>query len=83
MSNSVSLTFGYKDTDFTRIYKLENVTNAALSSVKANIQAINASLTGGTAGGLSTFFVSDDGDAFTGIVAAQIDSTTTTNIALG
>ena len=83
MANSVTLTFGYEDTDETRKYKIEGVPNASLSSVKSKILALNESMTSDTDGGLGDFFLSDDGDSFTGIVAAQIDSTTTTNIALG
>lgn len=88
MANSVTLTFGYKDTDFTRQYKFNNVENAALSSVKANVLAFNASISGGTAGGLSSFFISDDYDAtegigtFTGITAAQYTAQTVTEIDL-
>lgn len=81
MANSVTMTFGFGGTDFTRKYKFENVSASALTGVKAGIQAVNASLTAGTAGGLSLFFVSDDYiadsiGAFTGITAAQIDSVT-------
>ena len=82
MSNSVTMTFGYDDTDFTRKVKLDNLTAGSLSSVKSKILAVNASLAGGTAGGLSTFFISDDGKNFTRITAAQIDSTSTTVINL-
>ena len=88
MANSVTLTFGYKDTDFTRQYKFTNVENAAVSSVKANVLAFNASISGGTAGGLSTFFISNDYDAaegigtFTGITAAQYTAQTVTEIDL-
>ena len=88
MANSVTLTFGYKDTDFTRQYKFNNVEHAALSSVKANVLAFNASISGGTAGGLSTFFISNDYDAaegigtFTGITAAQYTAQTVTEIDL-
>ena len=93
MSNSVTLTFGYKGTDFTRKYKFDDVSNGALSSVKANVMAFNASVTGGasSAGGLDTFFISDDYDnsdaenvigELASITAAQYDSVTTTIINL-
>lgn len=72
-STSVTLTFGYADTDFTRKYKFENVANAALSGIADKCKAINQSLAGGTAGGLSSFFLSDDGNTFCSIVAAQSD----------
>lgn len=70
---SVTLTFGYADTDFTRKYKFDDVSNAALSGIATKCKAINASLLSGTAGGLSTFFVSDGGDCFNSIIAAQSD----------
>ena len=82
MANSVTMTLGYSNTDFTRKMKLENVPNASLSGVKSAILAVNASLTGGTDDGLKEFFISDDYDAtdsnaivgeLKGITAAQID----------
>lgn len=89
MTNAIKLTLGYDQTDFTRKITLGNVDDSIASdsaSVKAQIQAINASIAGGTDGGLSTFFRSDDydgvGGTFAGIVAAQIDSTEVTNIDL-
>lgn len=90
MANSVTLTFGYKGTEFTRKYKFDDVTNGALSSVKANVLAFNQSVTGGasSAGGLDTFFISDDYNStnnigeLASITAAQYDSVTTTIINL-
>lgn len=86
MPNSVTMTFGYNGTDFTRKYKFDNVSASALTGVKAGIKAVNASLEAGTAGGLSLFFVSDDYipdsiGTFTGIIAAQSDSVTESVIA--
>ena len=72
-------------------YKFDGVPDSALAGVKSAILAINASLAGGTDGGLKDFFRSDDFDdsdssdiigQFTGIVAAQIDSTQVTEINL-
>lgn len=89
--NSVTMTFGYGGTDFTRRYKFDGVPDSSLAGVKSAILAINASLAGGTDGGLKDFFRSDDFDdsdssdiigQFTGIVAAQIDSTQVTEINL-
>ena len=91
IKNSVTLTFGYGGTDFTRKYKFDGVSSAVLNDVKTGILAINASLTAGTDGGLKEFFRADDYDdsdpsdiigEFTGIVAAQIDSTQVTEINL-
>lgn len=90
-NNSVILTFGYTGTDFTRQLKIDNVEAGALSSVKANIQAVNASITAGTDDGLADFFLSDDYDAtdsenivgkFSGIVDATIVEETITGIDL-
>ncbi|MBR2519687.1 MAG: hypothetical protein IKE46_07885 [Selenomonadaceae bacterium] len=88
MANTVTLTFGYKGTDFTRKYKFDDVETGALSSVKDNVFAFNASVTGGasSAGGLDTFFISDDYDAannvgeLASITAAQCETTTVTEI---
>ena len=91
-TRSVKMTFGFSNTDFTRSYKFDVVSASAMSAVKNKILGINASLTAGTDGGLSTFFRSDDYDAtdpenvvglFTGIVAAQTDEVTETDIDLG
>lgn len=91
MANTVTLTFGYKGTDFTRKYKFDDVATSALASVKANVLAFNESVTGGasSAGGLDTFFISDDYDAsdaenvvgeLASITAAQYETTTVTEI---
>ncbi len=77
---TAKLTFGYSNTDFTRTYKFDGLSAAGVSGVKAAVLAVNASLTAGTDGGLSTFFRSDDYDVsdpdnpvgiFNGIVASQ------------
>ena len=68
--NSVTLTFGYADTDYTRKYKFDNVADEELNSVKDKILEVN-----GNANGIGEVFISEDGQhGFTGIVAAQIDS---------
>ena len=88
MANSATLTFGYTNTDFTRKYKFEGLTTAQCTTLKTKVRAINASLAGGTAGGLSAFFISDDFDATTGtgyfssITAAQYEASTLTEIDL-
>ena len=78
MSNKLKLTFGYEDTDYTRIYAFDvadSIDATAAASMKAAVKAVNASLTAGTAGGLSSFFVSDEGDNFTLITDAQLELT--------
>ena len=78
--NSITLTLGFEDTDFTRQIKFDNLSSSAIdvSTVKARVLAVNASLSAGTAGGLSTLFLSDDGDNFEKITAAKIDTVDTT-----
>lgn len=91
MANTVTLTFGYKGTDFTRKYKFDDVADSALASVKANVLAFNESVTGGEGGGVDEFFISDDYDAtdsenvigeLASITAAQYETVTTTIINL-
>lgn len=91
MANSVTLKFGYTNTEFTRQYKIENVATADLEDVKEKVLAVNASLKAGTADGLEDFFRSDDYDAtdsenvigkFNGIVAAQYTTSEVTDIDL-
>ena len=88
MSNTIKLTLGYEGTDFTRNFNIPNVSNEDATTAKTKIKALNASLAGGTDGGLDAFFRSDDYDAqegigtFSGITAAQIVTTTTEYINL-
>ena len=77
MAKTLKMTFGYGDSDFTRTYSFE-IADSLVSAAKGKIIGINDSLTAGTAGGLSSFFISDDGDNFTGITAAQIEESTIT-----
>jgi hypothetical protein len=87
-NNSIKLTLGYEGTDFTRNLTIGGVADSVVSGVKANIKALNASIVGGTDGGLSTFFRADDYDetegigTFSGITAATIVTTETTHINL-
>lgn len=95
MSNKIYLTFGYENTDFTRNVSIANVDDsiaANAANVKTAIRSVNTSLTGGTSGGLDTFFRADDYDVttdptnpvgkFNGITAAKIVSETITPINL-
>lgn len=91
MSNSITITCAYENTDYTRKYKFNDVTseNAIPNTVRTKIQAVNASLAGGNADGLENFFRSDDYDSendigkLQRISAAQIDSLIATVIDLG
>ena len=77
MAKTLKMTFGYDDSDFTRNYSFE-IDDSLVSAAKDKIIGINTSLAAGTAGGLSSFFISDDGDNFVGITAAQVEETTVT-----
>ena len=44
MSNYVTLKFAYANTDFTRSYKLSDVPDDALNTVKSKVQSINSIL---------------------------------------
>ncbi len=89
MNNSIKLTLGYDQSEFTRKMTIGNVADSIASdsaTIKQKIQAVNASIAGGTDDGLKDFFRADDydgtGGKFSGIVAAQIDSTEVTIIDL-
>lgn len=82
ITNSVELTFGYANTDFTRKYTFSGLSASVLAEVKTNILAVNASLEAGTAGGLNEFFLSDTGDNFTRIVDAYYKTREETDIPL-
>ena len=70
---TLKLTFGYEDNS-TRQYSLA-VADSLSGSCKSKIKNLNVSLLGGTSDGLDTFFLSDNGQSFTGITAAQLEST--------
>ena len=76
MSATVTITTGYVGTDYTRNYKFADVSDAVLSGMTAKVKSINASLEAGTAGGLSSFFLGDQGEALASIVGlkSQVDS---------
>ena len=91
ITNSVTLTFGYSNTESTRNYKISGLSAADLTSAKAKILAVNASIEGGTDDGLTDFFRADDYDdsdvnnivgKFSGIVAAKAESSEETVINL-
>lgn len=57
---SLSIEMSYDNTNFTRKYDFLNLSADEYTGAKDRIKAINVSLAGGTAGGLSDFFVADD-----------------------
>ena len=75
MAKSLALTFGYAGSDFSRTY-VETVADSITSAnVKTAVDAINASLSGGTADGLDDFFIADDFDGTNGKFNRIIDAT--------
>ena len=81
-NTSANFTFGYTGTDFKHGYSFSVADSiaAAPDDIANAIKAINASLAGGTAGGLDEFFLADDFDGtngkFASITAASIDEDT-------
>lgn len=69
---NVKLRFKYADAA-TRLYNFDCENSVALD-VADNVIAVNDSLTGGTAGGLSSFFVSDAGSNLVLIDGATLES---------
>lgn len=70
--NSINLTFGYGGTDFVRTLVIDGVADSIVadtSTIVTKVKAVNASLAGGTSGGLDTFFVADDYDGTNGTLA--------------
>lgn len=67
MATNYSVTFKtkYKNTDFERQYEIVDVPEeaAAANIVRNKVNAINASITGGSANSLANLFVSDDYDS--------------------
>lgn len=62
ITNKVALDCQYTGTDFTRRYTMSGVSSSQVANVESAVDAINASLSGGTAGGMSSTFISDDFD---------------------
>jgi len=65
MSKTVSFKLNYNSTDKTRLTTLDDVLDevATPEIVRTKVNAINASLAGGTADELASVFVSDDYDS--------------------
>ena len=68
-SVAVKLITGYENSDASRQYTFDCAASL-VSGVKAKVKAINSSLAGGTDGGLSSFFVDDDGNGLATISSA-------------
>lgn len=63
---TVQIDTQYTKTDEGRSYRMAGISQAAIADVGTKIDAINASLVAGTAGALSSTFISDDFDTSTG-----------------
>lgn len=77
MTHSVKLQLGYRNSEQTRELIIEEPTTSDME-IKNRINALNASIAGGTSGGLDTFLRADDYNpneqeqgTFDGIIAAQ------------
>ena len=73
MAKTLKLTFGYEDTEFTRQYNFDVADSLDGDAAKVAILGVNTSLKNNTDDGLSSFFVSNEGDDFTLITAAQLE----------
>lgn len=83
MANStLRTTFAYENTNFTRTYDFDIETEEAKTAAKQKVLNINSSLEAGTAGGLSSFFVSDNGENFTKISELKLITRTETPLDL-
>ena len=66
---SVKMTLGYTNTDYERLVTVKGVDSAAaaVETVRTKAKAVNASLAGGTDGGLNSFFIGEDYDQSEGV----------------
>ena len=80
---SLQLKFAYQNSDQKRTYTFSDIAESIVPDLKDNITAVNTSLESGTAGGLSSFFIDDNGNNFVKIEDALLTVTTETNLYLG
>lgn len=81
MASKFIAKFGYENSTETKNYSMEipeNVTVDAtyIAGIKERVNAINASLEGGTSDGLNTFFVDSANNNFAKISEARIETVT-------
>ena len=76
----VQLFLGYNNSDFVRTITISDVSTQALADVQTKCMAINASLAASTDGGMSNFFVDDDGNTLKEITKAKIIITEETEL---
>lgn len=77
--NTVQLTLQFDDSSKESV-KISDVADTAVPDVKDKIQALNVSLTGGTAGTVPSVIVSKTGYELVLIESAKIIATTDTEI---
>ena len=85
---TINLGLRYSGTDFERTITIPDVAedDAALSTVRAKVEAVNASISGGQADDLANFFRSDDFDAehnigsLRGIATCEVKAVDSTTI---
>lgn len=76
MASKVVITMGFGNgSDYTEEITFAGVADSVIPSVKTTVQGINSSLTGGTDGGLGTFFEDEEENPFTAITACRIVTT--------
>lgn len=76
----VELYLGYNNSEFIRTITISNVSLSALADVKSKCMAVNASLAASTDGGMSNFFVDDNGNSLKEITKAKIIVTEETEL---
>lgn len=76
----VELQLGYDNSEFLRTITISNVSLSALADVKTKCMAINASIAASTDGGMSDFFVDDNGNKMKEITKAKIIITEETEL---
>ena len=86
MSTDVTLSFklNYHESEQKRSYSISGLSLATLDvdSIRTGAQNINDSLTAGTDGGMSAFYVDDDGNYLTKLTELQLVSVTETPISV-
>lgn len=78
-TTTVKLVTAYENSEANRQYTFDCAASL-VSGVKNKVKAINASIAGGTDGGLSSFFIDDDGNHMASISSAFVISETVNDL---
>lgn len=70
-SYEVAIKCAYDNSDYERTYTFDVATIEELEKCQGKVQALNASLAAGTDGGLSAFFIAEDGSPLYRITEMQ------------